>query len=222
MQQPTEEPQLETAEQSPAPSRRARKKERTRREIYDAAMGLFERQGFDAVTVEAICDAADVARGTFFLHFPTKAALLYEFSDRVVADFVEAPRDEASDAPAELRALVDFMIGRLVAHAGVMRAMVREFFSNPDAIQAAHARGRDFPDLLEAIVRRGQARGEFRRGVDARLASAVVLSTAGAILSGNVFAEDELPVDAIREQFFEVIFGGLLEAGNQRNQRKAT
>jgi AcrR family transcriptional regulator len=207
---------MEAAVKTVEPSRRARKKARTRREIFDAAMALFERQGFDAVTVEAICEAADVARGTFFHHFPTKAALLYELSDRVAAEFAEADAgdpDDARSAAAQLEDLVDRMIGRLVAHAGVMGAMIREFFTHPEAIQAAHARGRDFPDRIEAIVRRGQARGEFRRGVDPRLAAAVVLSTAGAILSGNVFAEDELPVEAIRDQFFQVIFGGLLDAG---------
>ena len=201
---------MEATVPTPEPSRRARKKERTRREIYDAAMALFERHGFDAVTVEAICDAADVARATFFLHFPAKAALLYELSDRVAEEFARLPPDPARSAADELCALVDRMIGRLVSHAGVLGAMVREFFSHPEAIQAAHARGRGFPDRIEAIVRRGQARGEFRRGVDPRLASAVVLSTAGAILSGHVFAEGELPVEAIRAQFFEVIFGGLL------------
>lgn len=200
------------------PTRRERKKERTRREIYDAALALFERQGFDAVTVEAICEAADVARATFFLHFPTKAALLYELSDRVAEEFTERARPAGETAPDELRALVDTMIARLVAHAGVMSAMVREFFGNPEAIAAAHARGRRFPDLVEAIVRRGQERGEFRRGVDARLATAVVLSTAGAILSGHVFAEGELPVDDIRDQFFQVVFGGLLDTSQTSRQ----
>ena len=209
---------MSSAAQASEPSRRARKKERTRREIYDAAMALFERQGFDAVTVEAICEAADVARATFFLHFPTKAALLYELSDRVAREFAEAGRAEDASAADELRGLVDAMIGRLVAHAGVMAAMVREFFSNPEAIQAAHARGREFPDLIEAIVRRGQARGEFRRGVDPRLATAVVLSTAGAILSGNVFAADELPVEEIRDQFFQVVFGGLLDTSQTASE----
>jgi AcrR family transcriptional regulator len=202
---------MEPAAEAAEPSRRARKKERTRREIYDAAMALFERQGFDAVTVEAICEAADVARATFFLHFPTKAALLYELSDRVAHEFDATPRDPDESAEVELRELVDAMIGRLVAHAGVTSAMMREFFGNPEAIAVAHARGRAFPDRIEAIVRRGQARGEFRAGVDARLATAVVLSTAGAILSGHVFAEGELPVEAIRDQFFQVVFGGLLD-----------
>jgi AcrR family transcriptional regulator len=44
-----------------APSRRDRKRERTRGEIYSAAMNLFLRRSFEAVTIEEICDAADVA-----------------------------------------------------------------------------------------------------------------------------------------------------------------
>ena len=58
----------------------ARKKARTRTELFRAGMELFEAHGFDAVTVEQICQAADVARGTFFLHFPTKSALLLEWN----------------------------------------------------------------------------------------------------------------------------------------------
>jgi hypothetical protein len=49
-------------------SRRDRKKERTRGEIYDAAMRLFASRSFTDVTIAEICDAADVGRGTFFQH----------------------------------------------------------------------------------------------------------------------------------------------------------
>ena len=78
---------MATSEPLPSPTRRDRKKERTRREIYEAAMRLFARSGFGAVTIAEICEAADVGRGTFFLHFPSKAALLYEFNQRVAEDF---------------------------------------------------------------------------------------------------------------------------------------
>jgi AcrR family transcriptional regulator len=54
------------------PSRRARKKERTRRDIFAAAMDLFVARGFEAVTIDDICRAADVARGTFFCISPRK------------------------------------------------------------------------------------------------------------------------------------------------------
>src|SRR5262245_13297237 len=66
--------------------RRARKKARTRQAIYDAAMALFLERGYGAVTVEDVCRAADVAKGTFFLHFPTKDALLAEYGREATDD----------------------------------------------------------------------------------------------------------------------------------------
>ena len=46
-----------------APSRWDRKRERTRAEVYSAAMNLFLRRSFEAVTIEEICDGANVVRG---------------------------------------------------------------------------------------------------------------------------------------------------------------
>src|SRR5260221_11582476 len=69
-----------------AGSRRERKKERTRQEIYRAAMEWFLARGFDAVTIEEICQTADVAKGTFFLHFSTKDALLIEYGHQAVQE----------------------------------------------------------------------------------------------------------------------------------------
>jgi len=61
---------------------RARKKRDTARRIEETAMELFERDGFDGVTVEAIAAAADISPRTFFHYFPTK-------EDVVLADYAE-------------------------------------------------------------------------------------------------------------------------------------
>jgi len=196
---------------SPAqvPTRRARKKERTRQEIFSAAMDLFSARGFDAVTIEAICAAADVARATFFLHFPSKASLLHEWNRQVAAEFSAGLTEPRGSAVEELRRLIEHISSRLRAQADVMAAMLREFFATPQALLASPTEARDLHALFEAIVRRGQARGELRRSVDPRLAVAFVLSTSAAILSGQVWKPGELEPEQIQNQFFEVVFHGL-------------
>jgi AcrR family transcriptional regulator len=200
-------------ERAETPSRRDRKKERTRREIYEAAMRLFARSGFGAVTIADICDAADVGRGTFFLHFPTKAALLYEFNQRVAEDFrasLALPRGAAHD---ELRALVERISIELVAQAEIMSAMLAEFFASPEALAAASTDDA-LPRLVMEIVRRGQERGEFARRIDPRLAAAAFFATAGVIISGQVFREGDLAPEEVNRQFLQVVFAGLSPNGD--------
>jgi AcrR family transcriptional regulator len=197
------------ASPEPVPTRRARKKERTRQEIFGAAMDLFAARGFEAVTIEAICADADVARATFFLHFPTKASLLHEWNRQVAAEYASRLVEPRGSALDELRQLIEHISSRLRAQAEVMAAMLREFFATPEAVLASPTEAHDLHALIESIVRRGQARGELRRSVDARLAVAVVLATSAAILSGQVWKPGEREPDEIQRQFFEVVFHGL-------------
>lgn len=72
---------------------RARKKERTRQAISDAAISMFLADGFDQVPTADIAAAAEVSKPTLFRYFPTKEDLvLHRFADhqgeaaRVVRD----------------------------------------------------------------------------------------------------------------------------------------
>jgi len=208
-----QQPHLHTAGEAEALplTRRERKKERTRRGIYDAAMRLYGERGVDAVTVEQICEAADVARGTFFAHFPTKSALLFEFNRAITADFRErlaGPRGPAAD---ELQELVSMLARAWLERAPVMTAMLREFQMAPPSPEELKAESEHLPALIEDIVRSGQERGEFRRQIAPRLAAAVFLSTSLAILSGHVFAEGDVTPEEARDQFLEVVLNGLVD-----------
>lgn len=66
-------------------ARRERKKEETRTRLLSTALELMTEKEFDAPTVEAIADAADVGKGTIYNYFKTK-------EDTVVALFVDLER----------------------------------------------------------------------------------------------------------------------------------
>jgi len=65
--------------------RRQARSEQSHREVLDAALHLFSRQGYRATTVRQIADQAGVSIGNVYHHFPEKEAifrtLLDEFSE---------------------------------------------------------------------------------------------------------------------------------------------
>lgn len=50
---------------------------RSRRLLQEALVALILERGYDAVTVQAVLDRADVGRATFYAHFESKEALLF-------------------------------------------------------------------------------------------------------------------------------------------------
>jgi AcrR family transcriptional regulator len=103
---------------------RERKKAKTRAAIQEAALQLFERQGYDATTVDQIAELADVSQSTFFRYFPTKEdVVLHDRYDPLfVADFLAQP--------AELRPIA------------ALRRTLRSVLGNLPADELAHERQR--------------------------------------------------------------------------------
>jgi AcrR family transcriptional regulator len=76
---------------------RNRKKARTRLAIQDAALDLVAEHGYDATTVEAIVQRADVSASTFFRYFGSKADIVLHDHDVQLPELCTAIRGQSSD-----------------------------------------------------------------------------------------------------------------------------
>jgi AcrR family transcriptional regulator len=72
-----------------------------REELLDAAQSLFLAQGIVATSVEAIVAAADVAKGTFYLHFDSKEQLLAALRQRYIDNYCRQLRIAMDEYPAD-------------------------------------------------------------------------------------------------------------------------
>jgi AcrR family transcriptional regulator len=152
------------------PGRRERRKEATRRQIFQAAMKLFEKKGIFATTVEEITKAADVGKGTFFNYFPSKEAILSAMAERQVG-ILDRAVERASVAESVRPVLLE-MCKELASGPGRSQIMLRSLLgmvlSNKmlfSIFSAVLAKGRE---RVTAIVERGQELGEIRRDLPAQ------------------------------------------------------
>jgi AcrR family transcriptional regulator len=174
---------------------RERKKERTREQIVDAAMGLFAERGYHATTIADIATAADVARRTFFAYFPSKEAVVFHNVDRDLDGLASALRDRLPGETAfdALRRWIDAKFDEWTAEGD--EALLRKRLCREDDGLANFERGtmaRIHELLLEAIADDlDQPQDALRPRLVAAAAVAALTSLGGSL---DEKAEQRAPV----------------------------
>ena len=71
---------------------------KTKNKIYQAAVQEINEKGFNNVNIEDITKAAEVAKGTFYVHFDSKEAIIlytFEHSDEIYEEAYEKIEGES-------------------------------------------------------------------------------------------------------------------------------
>lgn len=144
-------------------SGQTRRRMRLHQRILEAAVALFDEQGFAATKVSDICERAGVANKTFFNHFATKNDLLRAIAqgalDELLAE-IEAARKAPGSTRERLRALFEGIADNTLAAGPMHRELLVEI------IHVAHESGtegeqaRHLHQAFRALVRDGRSAGD--------------------------------------------------------------
>ena len=171
-----------------AEARQQNKSARTRARLMDAAVEVFARDGFEAASVNEIARIAEVANGTFYVHFKDKDAIAVEVAARIGADITDqidsamADMDDALDRFGfATRQFIEFansqpQWGRVIIRAGSFLPQMQ----------------RQMETHMCADLRRGRAQGQITAEIDAFLVDtivAMVFATLAARLRGDAGPE---------------------------------
>jgi len=168
------------------PVRRRLHPEARKREIVEAAERLLQAHG-SAVRVEDVVREAGVAKGTFFLYFPTWDDLLVAIRDRLVAEFDAAyPLPSEAEGPIDWPAVIDWQAGAYLDFAAARQGIGQALFHSDFAERRPLAE--NGVTRLAAVIRAGQEAGAFGP-VDpdptARLIFAAIDEAARALAAGQ-------------------------------------
>jgi AcrR family transcriptional regulator len=170
-----------------ATSRLSRKRARTRRELVAAAEKLVASRGLDALSIDEITSAADVAKGTFYTHFQDKDDLANAMSRQIRADLesaIEVLNRQVTDPAVRmangLSTMMHFAITQPVRARALMRLLPGAV--NPDT---------PINEGLRGDIDAGIASGAFRV---VSMSSAIVSIIGIAMSAGMRLSDTRQPV----------------------------
>ena len=185
-----------------------------RRQILDAAIRVFARQGFHSTRVSDIADEAGVAYGLVYHYFRSKDEVLNElFSERwslLLAAIEETDQNGASPRE-QLEAVAAFIVDSYRHDPELMKVIIVEVTRAANSFGRTHlAEIRRAYDSIAKIVADGQEAGIFRRDIDPTFASMSFYGAIEQLLSGWIF--DVIPSsDADFERAKELVVGTICD-----------
>lgn len=200
----------------------------TKRRLVDAGIGLMRARGFNATSLDDICQAAGVTKGGFFHYFKSKdevaKAAVVEFAQERAKIYREAPFRRLADPLDRVLGRLDFAIesaktGRLTKGCLIGTIAQELAFTNPalrdacwDSFQQVAG---DFErDLIEAkTLHAPKVAFEPKK-----LSSLYVAAMQGSLLLAKTSESNKVTADNLEQirQFIQMLFGGTGASSEKR------
>ena len=157
-----------------------KRKAETKAKIFKAAVELFLEQGYEITTIEQIVEKADVAKGTFFIHFPTKKGVIYYLGEqrvalmeKILAEKLMCIKSAREKIFSLLNVLAEVNEENKEITGLITKEIFKELFSemNPEKENQMQLKM-----MLVKILADGQHQGEFHRDFNPVHAADIIIS----------------------------------------------
>jgi len=191
-------------------TRRERKKRETRQKIFDGAIKLFKEHGFESTTIDMISEEADVARGTIFLHFPSKEAILANWGYERILELEERREEWDYGDSCKQRVLRIYKILNEIniQHCDFMRVLIESMKHRKviDSEKNIYFELREiFADIIEEAQEKGRLKQKFNPVVAANMLENIYYNA----LYDWIRSDGAWPLEEIMEEKVSIVFEGL-------------
>ena len=171
------------------------KSERTKEKIYQTAISLFIEKGYENTTVQEITEKVDVAKGTFFTHFPTKDSILTYLGEQrldMMKNDLEIELMSISSAKEQILKIFEFLALANEEDKEITKLISLEILKNLYSPELKNEVENllELNSFIERILKKGQQAGEFKKDFSPNQVADILIGVYFFILL-KWLAEDE-------------------------------
>jgi len=188
-------------------------------EILDATRRVIGRRGFEGATIDRVADEAKVAKGTIYLYFATKEALLHAaVTEGFRANIAElSANGAATENPVErIKSIVRQQFRQLDSNKDFLKAVILDSsFVNFNAGDPLSVELRElfitYLDFLASVLKEAIERGAIRP-IDPQLGAFMLNEMIIGTLRRRLLQLTDSPLEADEEAVLELFLKGLQTA----------
>ncbi len=137
--------------------------------LYNAAIQLFQQQGFDATTVDQIALKAGYSRATFFNHFGNKQGVLRHYGQelRIIVEELVAQASPGTSSLDLIQQVLMSMIKEATDHLEEVRLISTYSVLDPSYMTNPTPSRKRISEILTQLVSQAQQEGEIRTDLTA-------------------------------------------------------
>ena len=184
--------------------------------VLNVAARLFREQGYGAVSLRKIAEAAGIKASSIYYHFDSKDEIVAAVLDAGIEAVHESMRQAIAVLPtdtgaeAALRAAIGAHLRALLEVSDYSSANVRIFGQVPQSVRDANLpTRRAYEAEWDALLSRLQKNGALQRDVDIRRLRLMLIGALNATLEW--FDPDRGSAEALSRTYADVFLNGILE-----------
>ncbi|MEO8799250.1 MAG: TetR/AcrR family transcriptional regulator [Polyangiaceae bacterium] len=197
-----------------------------RQQMLTHARDVFARRGYHDANVDEIVKAAGVARGTFYLYFEDKRAVLEEIIDRFIAKLaMNVLRVDPADPRRNVNEQVKENVRRIVHLLLEDRPTTKILLSDALGVDVAFDRKLysfydEVSKLLEESLREGQGLGVVEKG-DVTMYACMTLGALKELVYQVVIRDWDTPEETLVDEVVTFLRRGYLRVEDAPPVKKA-
>jgi len=192
---------------------RTQRASKTRQQLFDTALELFDRKGYEKVSINEICRKAGVSTGAFYHHFKSKDQILMEEFMKI-DDFYMELANKVSGIEDSLKRLQAFISStmRSLDDMGLKRLKVTYHTQIGPDRKASYLGNekRALYSILEGLFLEGQENGQIRQDMSAEVLTRLSIHCVRGIIYDWCLVNGSFDMIETGEMMMELFINGSL------------